>query len=363
MEVVYKLKTKLQKIQKDNLEYVLNFDEELFNLNISSCDKTLIINFETEANEQAKREQVLKIVKAYDLPIELKDKIIFSNINPYAKQKDDGFFEELIRKKIVYKEMEGVYIYFGIMQKLYGAFSNLFRQMCLNLGAEEIYIPSLLSKKTLDKTEYVKKNKKLCNFVYHGQCNYEMDGILNPAACQPIYKTLDNINKDKILTGFARVYRYESQNYKELSRLREYGIRELICVSDQEGVKKFKNKCIKMVKDLIMKLNLTASIEVASDMFFESDFIPKSTYQISTGSKLEIRLQLDKNESIAGGSLNTHNDFFAKAWGITYNDEIANTFCLGFGVERWCYAILCQYGYNEEYWPIEIRRLIEHYAR
>ena len=97
--------------------------------------------------------------------------------------------------------------------------------------------------------------------------------------------------------------------------------------------------------------------------FFESDFIQKSIFQIASESKLEINLQLDQDESIAAGSLNIHNDFFAKNWDITLNGDTAHTFCMGLGIERWCFAILCQYGYNEEEWPKEIRSLINYYAR
>ena len=363
MEIRYKLKTKLQRFQKDNLEYVLKFDSQLSNINIKNDGQDLVVSFDAKCNEQVKKEEVLQVIKSYDLPIEFKNKILFINTNLNAKEKSETFFDELIEQKLIYKEMDGVYIFYGIVNKLYRALSNFFRKKCLKLGAEEVYIPSLLSKNTLEKTDYIIKNEKLCNFISHKTDKYGVDGILNPAACQPIYKTVGNINQPKILTGFARVYRYEGNNYKELSRLREYGIRELIYISDDKGVQRFKNKCMKVAKELIMRLNLTATIEIASDMFFESDFISKSIFQIASENKLEIRLKLAQDEYIAGGSLNVHNEFFSSRWGISYETQNASSFCMGLGIERWCYAVLCQYGYKEEKWPKELRSLIDYYAR
>ncbi len=69
------------------------------------------------------------------------------------------------------------------------------------LGAEEIYLPSLLNAKTLDRTNYIKNNGLLCNYVFHKDCD-DFDGVLNPAACLPLYQVLANKQKKDCLRVF-----------------------------------------------------------------------------------------------------------------------------------------------------------------
>ncbi len=360
-KIKYYYKNDILDFQRENLQYVLNLDESLEDVKVTTDGKLLTVLYNSKIDEELQKNKILKTIKAYDLPIKISNKIIFSNINECSREKTTDFFEELLQKGIVYKELDGVYIYFGIMNKLYITMCNYFRKKIIELGAEEVYIPSLLSKNTLDVTNYTTNNKKLCNYVSHDCSGMIIDGILNPAACQPLYKTIKQVKDEKLYTGFARVFRFEGDNYFELSRLREYSVRELVYISKEHNVKNFKNQIIELVKKVIKELNLTSTIEVANDMFFEEEFASKSVFQIINENKLEIKLYLNKTETVSAGSLNEHGDFFAKKWNIKIDDEYANTFCLGLGIERWCYAILCQFGYNEDEWPDNIKDWMKEY--
>ena len=361
-KIKYQYKYDILNFQKENLEYILKLDEELKDVEVAIDGKEITVFYTSIIDDKVKERELIETIKSYDLPVKINNKIIFSNINKYSREKSSSFFKELLNEKIIYKELDGVYIYFGVMYKLYISLCNYFRMKIKSLGAEEVYIPSLLSNYTLDVSDYTKKNKRICNYVYHYSNKTIFDGILNPAACQPLYKTIDMTTNEKMYTGFARVFRYEGDNYFELSRLREYGIRELLYISTEEKVKSFKNKIIQMVQEMIKELNLTATIEVANDMFFEDEFIAKSVFQIVNENKLEIRLYLNRDESVSAGSLNYHDDFFSKKWNIKIDNDYATTFCLGLGIERWCYAILCQFGYNEVEWTENIKKLVEKYS-
>lgn len=351
MKLEYKFLHKPNRYLIENLKFVLNIKPNLKINKFYVKNNILFLDYEWDKD-------IIPIINKFDSPIEMDDKIIYINFNKKSKSKDNKFFNELIEKGLVYKEMDGVYLYFGIVNELYISLSNYFRKKMRALGAEEIYLPSLLNAKTLDRTNYIKNNGLLCNYVFHKDCDV-VDGVLNPAACLPLYQVLANKQKKGLFTGFSRVFRFERNNYFEMSRLREYGIRELVYVEDENKVVDYKSRLINLLIEILNELNLSGHIEIATDMFFENEFIAKSIYQKAFNKKYELRLRLNQEETIAGCSINMHNDFFTKQWGIKNGEKYYESLCLGFGIERWCYAILCQFGYDKDKFPTEIKKLIE----
>ena len=130
-------------------------------------------------------------------------------------------------------------------------------------------------------------------------------------------------------------------------------------MEDENKVVDFKSTLINLLIEILNELNLSGHIEIANDMFFENDFIAKSIYQKAFNKKYELRLRLNQEETITGCSINMHDDFFTKQWGIKNGEKYYESLCMGFGIERWCYAILCQFGYDKDKFPTEIKNLIE----
>ncbi|MCL2860148.1 MAG: hypothetical protein FWF46_06295 [Oscillospiraceae bacterium] len=250
--------------------------------------------------------------KKHGKEIFINSKTVFENVNPLSKEKEDSLFENLMQKGLVYKEDDGVYLYFGIINKIYQSLTNYFRKKAISLEAEEISLPSLLNIKTLEQSDYIKNNSHICNYVVGGdRSDNSYSNVLNPAACQPLYKHLNKSGLDKAYTGQCKVYRTESQGYHELYRLREYTIREVVFVSNEDEVKKFKLKMIELVSEIIKELGLTGKIETASDIFFEDEFNTKAIFQLATESKLEASIKLNNNQSIAACSINMHDYYFS----------------------------------------------------
>ncbi|MBU1536726.1 hypothetical protein KKF84_15485, partial [Myxococcota bacterium] len=94
-------------------------------------------------------------------------------------------------------------------------------------------------------------------------------------------------------------------------------------------------------------------IETASDPFFVSNYAGQTFYQLSHKTKYELRLYLPQKEgaSLAAASFNWHQTFFGSKFHIQANGEDAGTGCVAFGVERWIYAFVSQYGLNIANWP------------
>jgi seryl-tRNA synthetase len=63
----------------------------------------------------------------------------------------------------------------------------------------------------------------------------------------------------------------------------------------------------------------------------------------------------DKN-SISVFSSNFHATTFGKAFGITVGGRSAVSACVGWGLERWVYALFSQFGFDPAKWPAGLKR-------
>ena len=138
MKLEYKFLHKPNRYLIENLKFVLNIKPNLKINKFYVKNNILFLDYEWDKD-------IIPIINKFDSPIEMDDKIIYINFNKKSKSKDNKFFNELIEKELVYKEMDGVYLYFGIVNELYISLSNYFRKKMRALGAEEIYLPSLLN--------------------------------------------------------------------------------------------------------------------------------------------------------------------------------------------------------------------------
>lgn len=353
MIINYQFKNSLLDFQKENLTYIIKYQTKYNIKNISFDEKNVFI----DVDEDNIKEEIIELIKNFDISFSIKK---HENIYEFDNSKlfeSAVVYQELIKKGLIYQEANGVYLYFGIVQKVYERLQNYLRSKLDCLKPEEVYIPSLLRKETLTKTDYVNKNKNILNYVFNNQSS-DCDLILNSAACLPLYKCL----KDKVgqsYTGFCRVFRYEGNNYKELSRLREYGVREYVFLGNEEQVEKTRQVLVNIEKQIVEELNLTSRLRYATDMFFEDEFLAKSAYQISKKTKIELQIKISQDEWISAGSINMHGDFFTRQWNIkNKNNEFLNTLCLGFGIERFMFALFVQHGLNISQWPKGLKELL-----
>ena len=61
---------------------------------------------------------------------------------------------------------------------------------------------------------------------------------------------------------------------------------------------------------------------------------------------------------LAAASFNYHQGFFGERFAIRIPEGAAHSACVGFGLERWVYATVCQFGPEPEGWPGPIRALL-----
>ena len=360
MQIVYKFKNRLRAIQKESLSYRLNMYGNVIS-DFSLNDEELSCSLNDNKIKKNTKDEILNIIKFYDCDIRIDRQVIFSYNSNNIDLKCNTVYQTLLDENIIYKEQEGVFLYFGIFQKLYGFLNFYFKKLLLKLGAEEVYLPSLISIETIQKSDYEIKNNSFCNYVitFEDMLN---QSVLNPAACLPLYKCISHLKRNNMLfTGFARIFRNESGNYNELSRLREYGVRELVYISTKKQVDEYFLEFLAIAKEILCELDISGEIETATDMFFDEKFKDLATYQLLNHTKYEIKLPLTKNLKIACASINNHGNYFSRHFDFGNGGKLESSMCVGFGIERWCFAILCQFGTNIDRWPRNLKKLFNNY--
>ena len=190
------------------------------------------------------------------------------------------------------------------------------------------------------------------------------EACLSPAVCYHVY----HANRDRVVPPGGLVYsacgkcfRYESKNVRDLRRLWDFTMREIVFLGTREYVLAERERGIERFKGFLEEHRLAGEIRTASDPFFIApDAAAKTYFQLSSDTKFEIALVLADGARLAVGSFNYHNEFFGKAFN-SRNEAGGPMFsaCIAFGLERWVYAFVAQHGADPARWPDVIRRAPE----
>jgi hypothetical protein len=190
------------------------------------------------------------------------------------------------------------------------------------------------------------------------------EACLSPAVCYHVYHLYEGrtIPPLAAVHGIcSKCFRYESSNIKDLRRLWDFTIREVVFMGAREEVLAARDRSIEMMSDFLKGHALAGEIRTASDPFFIAPEATSKTYfQLSSDSKFEVSLLLSGGERLAVGSHNYHSDFFGRVFNV--NVETGgpmHSVCVAFGLERWVYAFLQQHGSNPAKWPDPIRNAPE----
>jgi hypothetical protein len=98
-------------------------------------------------------------------------------------------------------------------------------------------------------------------------------------------------------------------------------------------------------------------------MFFTQDYAVKASFQRQQQAKRELKLAIpSENQSISVFSSNFHAMTFGKAFNITVGGRPASSGCLGWGYERWIYAIFSQFGLDPAKWPTRLKDEFQEHA-
>ena len=193
-----------------------------------------------------------------------------------------------------------------------------------------------------------------------------IDGMcLNPAACFPCYPALSgHVMRDgECHTWLGRVFRYESRNINGLDRLYEFNVRELVFAGNEAYVRECRAKSLPIVEELAGIFDLDCRVQTATDPFFATVAAAKKFWQAAQEVKNEIKIPIldsaGNTKLLACGSINLHGTFFGTRFNIQADaGEVAQTGCVGLGIERWVLAAFTQHGFDARRWPDTVAKEI-----
>ncbi|HLK56027.1 MAG TPA: aminoacyl--tRNA ligase-related protein [Chthonomonadaceae bacterium] len=269
--------------------------------------------------------------------------------------------------------------------RLYRYFDRIFQSLGNPWTPKPVYTPTLIPATVLAKCGYFRSFPHNVTFAVHlledaeqidafrgrhatretldEQALGDMDvpeACLTPATCYHVYHIFEGRTVaagGSIYEVCGKCFRYEASNMRDLRRLWDFTMREIVFMGTKDYVLEQREQGIEIVSRFMEEHQVAGEIRTASDPFFIApDASAKTYFQLSAETKYEISLMLPEEERLAVGSLNYHTDFFGRTFNVSVEEGgPMHSVCIAFGLERWVYAFLAQHGNQPERWPSVIR--------
>lgn len=378
--------------QHGQLKYAAAFIDEAIE-DIALVDGSIRIVHSSVKGNDAIEAQVRRLIERFSQgDFGFKENILFENRveTPY----EGDIIAELAERKIIKVLEPGLFIFREPFSSLMRFLDYAFVSKIANRfpGIQEEHYPAVISTESLNKTNHFTSFPEHIHFVTHlredldiieafsqsirtagGWKEHESLQLsetmikprftMNPSTCYHCYEGLQNevLEGDGItVTAISKCHRFESRNHTDFGRLLDFSMREIIFVGKPDYVKENRLKAIEYLKELAVEWQVDSLLEIANDPFFTNDFQVKASFQRNQEMKYELRLTIPHiKKSIACSSVNFHSNTFGNAFGISMGKRPAVTGCVGFGIERWAFAFLAQYGLDDTNWPAAFREQYE----
>lgn len=200
--------------------------------------------------------------------------------------------------------------------------------------------------------------KKILKFI----CETEYS--LPPTMCYYVYDMLsgEEFPNNRSLTAKGKSFRFENKYHQPLKRLWDFTIRETVFIGDHHYVQQNVHHYRDVLIQFFRRIGMRGYCETANDPFFlVENNASRINAQKMVGSKYELHLRINRNETVAAASFNLHSQYLSKKFCLyksKENHEFAYTGCVGIGLERVFLAFLSQFGVEEENWPQLVRDLL-----
>jgi seryl-tRNA synthetase len=139
--------------------------------------------------------------------------------------------------------------------------------------------------------------------------------------------------------------------------MQAFRVREFVRCGTPDQVVQWRDMWLQRGLALLESLGLPAAADVANDPFFGRGGKMMAEGQRAQKLKFEVLVPvISKEKPTAVCSFNFHQEHFGGAFGITTEDgAVANTACLGFGLERCVMALFQTHGFDPGAWSGPVR--------
>ena len=293
-----------------------------------------------------------------------------------------AFYEALVAQGLVIPTpVQGGYGRGAVFEDIVTRFDAYIARATQADAAEPVTFPPIVARSLIEQVGYMDNFPQLCGSInsffgderaaralserVHAGERWEdlldiTESMLMPAACYPVYPMFSGLLKPggRLVTTMNWVYRHEPS--AEPTRLQSFRMREFIRVGQPDEVIEWRNLWLERGLALLRALQLPVASDVASDPFFGRAGKIMATSQRDQRLKFEVLVPvISATKPTAICSFNWHQDHFTATFGVRSSDgAVANTACLGFGLERVTLALLKTHGLDPQRWPAPVRALL-----
>ena len=289
------------------------------------------------------------------------------------------FHDDMVRHRLIIPVgVPGIFGRGAVFEDVLARVNDMITRIAKNDGAEVMAFPPAISRPVFEKTGFLDSFPNLAGTVFsffgkdaqHKELSAKLaegkpwadtqgmtDCVLNPAACYPVYPSFTGTipENGRLVDMQNWVFRHEPSN--EPTRMQAFRVREFVRVGTPEMVVDWRNMWLQRGLDMLLGLGLPAKSEVAADPFFGRGGRMLAASQKDQQLKFEVVIPVISEEKpTACCSFNYHQDKFGKTFDIkTSTGDVAQTACLGFGMERVCMALFKTHGFVPAEWPAAVR--------
>jgi seryl-tRNA synthetase len=292
------------------------------------------------------------------------------------------FLDQLIAHRLLIPSgVPGVYGRGFHFEDVIERFDRLITEAGKDDGAERLRFPPVINRAHFEKSEYLKSMPQLAGavFSFTGDAKAHMkllelvhegkdwsssqtmtDVVLTPAACYPLYPmaAADGPIPEpgRLFDVYSYCFRHEPSG--DPARQQMFRMREFVRIAhDEEGVRGWRDQWVKRGRDLLAAIGLDGSSAPANDPFFGRGGKMLAANQRDQNLKFELVYPITSTENpTALLSFNYHQDHFGGIFGIrSSRGGVAQTACVGFGMERVALALFKTHGLDPATWPAAVR--------
>lgn len=291
------------------------------------------------------------------------------------------FLEELISAGHLIPSGEpGLYGWSAVFEKVRNGIDARITRAGAEDRAETPRFPPVMPRSTLEKSGYLKSFPQLCGAVFSFAGNdsaavdlaeragrhdnwsahlSQTEVAMVPAACYPAYPAMalrGPLPAEGVTLDLGDCYVFRNEPSADPVRWQIFHQRELVRIGEPEEVLAWRETWMARAKKIFEMAGLRAKIDAASDAFFGRGGKLLASSQREQRLKFEARVSIAAPEPAAVASFNFHQDHFGSAFGIRLHDgRIAQSACVGFGLERIVLALFQAHGMEIRNWPKPIR--------